>query len=661
MNSRDSSRVPLTLVEKIAAHHVVAGPRPCRSGDFVQIRPRHVFTHDNTAAVINKFRTLSVQRIFDPLQPVIALDHDIQNHTPENLGSYAKIDRFAREHGLVFYGPGTGIGHQLVVERGFARPGTMVVASDSHANMYGAVGCLGTPVVRTDAAAIWATGSTWWRVPRVARVTLRNSLAVGASGKDVILALCGLVNSDQVLNHAVEFVGAGVASLLMSDRMSIANMTTEWGALAGVFPVDDVTLQFLREIDLRPENHRAGSTDTTAQALTADADASYAVEIELDLSRVSPMVTGPNDVKCVTSLVDLEARRVRITKAYLLSCVNARYEDLAQAASVLSGARVAAHVELYIAAASSREQERAERDGTWQTLLAAGARALPSGCGPCIGLGSGILLPGDVAISATNRNYRGRMGSPEATTYLASPAVVAASACAGYICGPSGAPSNTPPERLDIRVRSSVPPKPALDPVPLVPGFERSMVGRTILLARPDISTDAIYAGRWTYTPDMTSSKMAQVLFENYDATFHRVARPGDVLVAGHNFGTGSSREQAATGLQAFGIRAVIAASVSATFERNALNNSFVILESPECAAALLGGESRAIAVGPMIEIDFAQSLIRWGDRSFAFLPLGPVAQQLIVAGGIENLLRAQRGLESSTAATAGPAKESVR
>lgn len=661
MSDRATQLAPLTLVEKIAARHIVSGPRPCRCGDFVQIKPRHVMTHDNTAAVINKFRTLPVQRVFDPRQPVITLDHDIQNHTPENLGNYAKIERFATEHGLTFFGPGVGIGHQLMIERGFVRPGTLVVASDSHANMYGAMGCLGTPVVRTDAAAIWATGSTWWRVPRVARVTLRNSLPIEVSGKDVILALCGLVNADQVLNHAIEFVGDGVASLSMSDRLSIANMTTEWGAIAGVFPVDRVTDQYLQEVDHCPENHRVYSGDSELPGVVADPGASYSVEVDLDLSRVSPMVTGPNDVKRSTSLAEIETRQVRITKAYLVSCVNGRYEDLVQAATVLNGARVASHVEFYIAAASAQEQQRAESDGTWQSLLAAGAIALPSGCGPCIGLGRGILRPGDVAISATNRNYRGRMGSPDATAYLASPAVVAASARAGYICGPLPAPTSLELGRIDVRVTCMLASDLTQPTVPIIAGFERSLVARTLLLARPDVSTDAIYAGRWTYAPNMTAAEMSRVLFENYDAGFHQIARHGDVLVAGHNFGTGSSREQAATALQAFGIRAVIAASVSATFERNAINNGLIILESPSCAEALLVDIALAIQAGPVIEIDFMHSQIRLGTRRFAFMPLGPVAQELIVADGIENLLRIRNGPISNATPGEPFVQETVR
>src|SRR5213079_99090 len=291
----------LTRVEKIAARHAdgFAPGTVMRSGDFISIRPRHVMTHDNTGAVIPKFKQIGETVIADPAQPVFAIDHDIQNVTPKNLEKYAKIEAFAREHGIDFYPAGTGISHQVMVEQGYVVPGSMVVASDSHSNLYGAMAALGTPVVRTDAASIWATGVTWWQVPPVAKVVLKGQLSPGVVGKDVIIALCGLFNKDEVLNHAVEFVGGGVAHLPMSARMTIANMTTEWGALAGVFPFDEETVTYLRSRvaeftnpkrpGTRGPKSRSGYTNADINGwwknrseFSADADADYAIELELD-------------------------------------------------------------------------------------------------------------------------------------------------------------------------------------------------------------------------------------------------------------------------------------------------------------------------------------------------------------------------------------------
>ncbi len=232
-----------TIVEKIAQSHMSEGPkRPLRAGDFVSIRPRHVMTHDNTSPVMKKFKAIGAKRIKDPRQPVFALDHDIQNQSEDNLKKYRAIEAFAREQGVDFYPAGTGIGHQIMVEKGYVAPGSFVVASDSHSNMYGALGAIGTPVVRTDAAAIWATGEFWWQIPRSIQVMLEGSLPPGSTGKDVIISLCGLYNHDEVLNAAVEFSGPGVATLTMDERLSISNMTTEWGSLVGWFPVDERTI-----------------------------------------------------------------------------------------------------------------------------------------------------------------------------------------------------------------------------------------------------------------------------------------------------------------------------------------------------------------------------------------------------------------------------------
>src|SRR3989449_2028921 len=289
----------VTLVEKIAGRHAdgLAPNAVVRSGDFVSIRPRHVMTHDNTGAVIPKFKQIGATSIVDPGQPVFAIDHDIQNVTPKNLEKYAKIEAFAREHGVDFYPAGTGISHQVMVEQGYVVPGALVVASDSHSNLYGAMAALGTPVVRTDAASIWATGVTWWQVPKVAKVMLKGNLSAGVTGKDVIIALCGLFNKDEVLNHAVEFLGDGVANLAMAARMTIANMTTEWGALAGVFPFDEVAGNFFfsragagsqpKRPGTRGPKSRSGYTEIdidewwkNPSELSADPDANYAIELE---------------------------------------------------------------------------------------------------------------------------------------------------------------------------------------------------------------------------------------------------------------------------------------------------------------------------------------------------------------------------------------------
>ncbi len=432
-----------TIVEKIAQAHLAEGPnRPLRAGDFLSICPHRCMTHDNTSAVMSKFKGIGAKKLKDPQQMVFALDHDIQNQDESNLKKYRAIEAFAKEHSVDFYPAGSGIGHQIMVERGYVVPGSFVVASDSHSNMYGALGAIGTPIVRTDAAAVWATGEFWWQIPRSIQVVLEGKLPAGATGKDVIITLCGLYNHDECLNAAIEFSGPGVASLSMDARLSISNMTTEWGPLVGWFPVDAVTIAYMRGVHRRLKAlgiERFTEKDIenwAANPPAPDTDARYAARIVLDLTEVTPHVSGPDTVQTMQSLAEIEAKKVAIQKAYLVSCVNSRVEDLEAAANVLRGKKVAAGVKFYLGAASKWVQEEAEKRGVWKTLMDAGANPLPPGCGPCIGLGIGLLEAGEVGISATNRNFKGRMGSRDAKCYLASPEVVAASAVAGYIRGP---------------------------------------------------------------------------------------------------------------------------------------------------------------------------------------------------------------------------------
>src|SRR6266700_4844547 len=653
----------LTLVEKIASRHAdgLASGAVVRSGDFISIRPRHAMTHDNTGAVIPKFKQIGATTIVDPAQPVFAIDHDIQNTSPENLAKYAKIEAFAREHGMDFYPAGTGISHQVMVEQGYVVPGALVVASDSHSNLYGAMAALGTPVVRTDAASIWATGVTWWQVPKVAKVLLKGNLSAGVTGKDVIIALCGLFNKDEVLNHAVEFLGDGAANLPMSARMTIANMTTEWGALAGVFPFDEITINYLhsrvpeftnpKRPGKRGPKSRSGYTNKDIDEwwknrteLSADAEADYAIELELDLATVVPHVSGPNEVKTMVSLPEMERKRVPIQKAYLLSCVNARFEDLHDAAEVVRarGGRVADGVEFYLAPASAEVQAKSQSNGDWKTLLSAGAIPLPPGCGACIGLGRGLVQKGETAISATNRNFKGRMGDRDAYVYLGSPAVVAASALAGFICAPQDFAERAAGTAIRRPEKKSMP----AGSVKIMEGFPSSVRGRILFIDKDNLNTDGIYGSKHTDRDDMTPEQMAAVTFENYDPNFNTLYQKGDVVVGGLNFGSGSSREQAATALKFKGIPCVIAASFSETYKRNAFNNGFVVFECPELVTYLRESlkDRAATTVGPEIMIDYGKSILTINGKSFTFPPLSPAAQELIVAGGAENLVASRLG-----------------
>jgi homoaconitate hydratase len=648
--------MPQTVVEKIAQRHLAAGPsRPLRTGDFVSIRPFHVLTHDNTSAVMSKFKGIGATTIHDPKQLVFALDHDVQNHDEANQRKYCSIESFAATHAVDFYPAGAGIGHQIMIERGYVTPGSFVVASDSHSNMYGALGAIGTPIVRTDAACVWASGDFWWQIPRTIQVVLEGNLPEGVSGKDVIITLCGLYNHDEALNAALEFSGPGVASLSMDARFSIANMSTEWGPIACWFPVDGVTIRYLENAHRKLQEQ--GVERFTEEDIERwrkappqpDPDAVYSARITLDLNQVTPHVSGPDSVQTMHSIAEIEKQKIPIQKAYLLSCANSRLEDLEAAAWVLCGNKVASGVKFYIGAASAWVQKEAERRGVWQALLDSGAIPLPPSCGPCIGLGTGLLEKGEVGISATNRNFKGRMGSRDAQCFLASPEVVAASALAGYVRGARRFPDRKPERRYEELSANVV----AGETVDILPGFPERIKGRLVFVAQDNLNTDAIYGKDHTYRDDMTPEMMARVVMENYDPQFSARAHAGDVLVGGFNFGTGSSREQAVTCLKAKGIPLIIAASFSQTYLRNAYNNGFLCIEVPALVNKLrqefatdIVAKEKTIIPGDSIEIDFTHCTLQWHGDHFAFPPLGSVPQSLVIAGGAENIVARKLGLK---------------
>ena len=415
---------------------------------------------------------------------------------------------------------------------------------------------------------------------------------------------------------------------------------------------------------------------TALPDLRPDPDAVYAKTLTFDLSSLVPHVSGPNSVKVSTPLAELEERGVPIQKAYLVSCTNSRASDLRAAADVLRGRKVADGVELYVAAASSVVQREAEESGDWAALVGAGAKVLPAGCGPCIGLGTGLLKDGETGISATNRNYKGRMGSPKALAYLASPAVVAASAVAGRIAGPESLdrarlPTVGPPRVSYAAARSEAADEALGDDGPaLLPGFPPVFSGELLWAPQDNLNTDALYPGKYTYQDDITPERQAEVVMENYDpafasmlASFRPPSSAGDgpastsrtgrgvLLCAGLNFGTGSSREQAATALRNAGIPLVLAASFGDIFKRNAINNGLICIEAPDLvrdlAVAFASGEGQPLTHRTrwQLAIDTARgqvtaTLPEGETRTYRVGVVGQSVQEVWVARGLEQWVK---------------------
>jgi homoaconitate hydratase len=678
-----------------------------RSGDYISLEPERSMSHDNSHAIITKFKALGATQVKRPKQIVFTIDHNVQDTSQANLNRYSQIEAFAKQHGIDWYPAGRGIGHQIMVEEGYAWPGTMVVASDSHSTHYGAVGCLGTPIVRTDAASILGTSRTWWQIPPIAQVTLKGTLPIGVTGKDVIVALCGLFKSD-VLNHAIEFNGSEetMASLSIDTRMTISNMSCEWGALTGLFPIDHTLERWLRAkateaamldgLDERTTRQRITHEridDLFANPITADNGAQYAKKLYIDLSTLSPHISGPNSTKIATPLNELAPQKIKINRAYIVSCTNSRASDIAAAAKVIKDAaeanggsipKVADGVQLYIAAASLPEQKAAEDAGDWQVLLDAGAKALPSGCAMCIGLGEGLLEPNETGISSSNRNFRGRLGARTAHAYLASPEIVAASALSGVISGPgayevpadwsgvkygfgNGAEPSTANqlsnmveqlESLIDRIESAGP-----DPstsksaaTQILSGFPERISGEILFCDADNLDTDAIYPGRMTYQDQVSQADMAAACMENYDPDFGASARPNDILVAGYNMGCGSSREQAATALLARQIPLVVAGSFGNIFSRNSINNALMCLEMPrlvERLRARFSSDSRMPTrrTGWTLTWDVKNSVVevREGDGGETWIEkvgeLPANIQEIIAHGGLEAWVKGQVAL----------------
>jgi len=392
-------------------------------GEIVNVVPDAAMSHDNTAAIAGRFRQLGVEKVKYPDIHVIVLDHAVPAPNVDHALNHKEIREFVSRQGIKnFYDAGEGICHQVMVEKGHVEPGMLVVGSDSHSTSYGALGALGVAITRSEMAVIMAIGKMWFRVPQSMKIILKGKLKQGVTAKDLVLHILGDVRADGATYMSVEFHGEGVKGLDIADRFTISNMSAEMGAKAGVFPADEITWNYVKATG-------AGHFDAGP-----DSDAEYAVTKEYDLGSVEPMVAKPHTVDNVALIS--EVKGTRVDQAVLGTCTNGRLKDIEAAWRVLKGKKVHPRVRLIIIPASRQVLMEALARGYIQDLVKAGAMVLNPGCGPCLGAHQGILAPGERAISTSNRNFKGRMGSTDAEIYLASPLSVAAAAVAGEIVDP---------------------------------------------------------------------------------------------------------------------------------------------------------------------------------------------------------------------------------
>ena len=416
-----------TFAQKALAR--AAGAGSLEVGQVVDTRPDVVLSHDNTAAIRKIWMELRQERVAIPERMAITLDHAVPAPSTAHARNHAEVRRFVREQGVRnFFEVGRGICHQVLSEEALVLPGQLILGADSHTPHFGWMGALGAGVGRSEVACLWATGELWLRVPESLQVTIDGPVPPAVTGKDIALHLLSRLGADGGLYRSVEFAGDGLATLSLESRMSLANMMAEMGVKCTYLPPDGPVFDFLAAASGRSPDELART------ALYPDPGAAYGMRVSVDASELRPMVARPHRVDDVVAVDELGA--VRVDQAFIGTCTNGRLEDLQAVHRVLRGRRIADGTRLLIVPASSRVLEDAVRTGLASELMAAGAVFGTPGCGPCMGNHLGVLAPGEVCISSGNRNFRGRMGTPEAEIYLGSPAVVAASAVAGRICAP---------------------------------------------------------------------------------------------------------------------------------------------------------------------------------------------------------------------------------
>jgi 3-isopropylmalate/(R)-2-methylmalate dehydratase large subunit len=411
-----------TLVEKVFSSRCKTG---VRAGDVVMAPIDAAMIHDITGPLaIRTFREMGGKRVFDPSRVVMLFDHQVPADSIAAAENQVFMRGFATEQGILNYDLREGVCHQVVLEKGRAGPGEIVVGSDSHTCMYGAAGAFATGVGSTDMGFALRFGALYFRVPETIRATVSGRFEARVGPKDLILSIVGDIGADGATYRAVEFVGEAIEGMQMAGRMTLCNMAIEMGAKAGIVPPDATTWKYMAE-------HRPGSVPFE---LASDPDARFVEQRGYDASSLEPQVAVPHNVDNVVPVHKVAGTAV--DQVFIGSCTNGRYEDLAEAAEVLRDGSFSAKVRVIVIPASRDEYLKALRAGLIERFVEAGALVEAPCCGPCMGGAFGLLAPGEVSLSTSNRNFRGRQGSTEGRVYLSSAATAAASAMTGEITDP---------------------------------------------------------------------------------------------------------------------------------------------------------------------------------------------------------------------------------
>jgi 3-isopropylmalate/(R)-2-methylmalate dehydratase large subunit len=423
----------MTVVEKILAR--ASGREAVRVGDVVEPRVDLAMSHENAALVVNQFTEVFEgtgldPRIWDPSRVAIIFDHRVPAESPKTASNQRKVREFVARHGIARFhdvrGDEGGICHQILPENGYVRPGSVVVGTDSHTTSHGALDAFAFGIGATEMASVWSLGVALnVEVPATIKVVVTGTFASSVGPKDLILHLVGLLTAEGANYRVIEFHGPTIETMPTSGRLTLCNMTVEAGATSGIVPGDGETARYLREV---------AHVHDPITLVTADGDASYERSIEIDASALAPQIACPHTVDNVKPVDAVLGTRVH--QIVIGSCTNGRLDDIAAAARILRGKKVARGTRMLVFPASARIFREAVEKGYVLDLMRAGAVVMNSGCGPCLGVHEGALGDGEVALSTTNRNFKGRMGNPNSEVYLCSPEVAAASALSGVISDP---------------------------------------------------------------------------------------------------------------------------------------------------------------------------------------------------------------------------------
>lgn len=576
------------------------------AGAIVFRKPDIILTHDNTASIANTFKKMGGDKVKDAEQLLIVLDHNAPPTSAELANDYQKIRDIVKEQGIKkFHDVGKGICHQIMAD--YAKPNMIIVGSDSHTCTAGAFNAFAAGIDRTETAGLWRQGETWFRVPDSIKITLTGKMPAGVYGKDLSLWIIGMMGSSGADYMSIEYHGEGVKSLSISDRMTIANLASEMGAKNAVFPADEVL-----------EKHLGKSISGT----WADEDARYVKEIKINLSELFPVVAAPHNVDNVKSLA--EVRGTKIQQAMIGTCTNGRIDDLREAATVLKGKKVPDGFQLLIIPASQHIYLQAMDEGLIRIFMEAGASVLAPSCGPCLGTGQGIPADNMTIISTANRNFKGRMGNKTSYIYLASPAVVAYSALAGEIADPRGTHAA---DKYPFTIEQS-------KTVDIDASDDRFASGTWNYADVDNLNTDQMFAGNLTYNVKSSEAeKIMPHLFKGFDDSFAERVKEGDIIVAGANFGCGSSREHPSVGLAYAGIKAVICKSVNRIFYRSSVNQGLPIILLPDAVAAYKQGDQ--------VDIDFEAGKVTIAGTVYHFSPLPEKLVGIFKAKGLVNYVKA--------------------